>query len=233
MTRRLAIIPARGNSKRLPHKNTRDFCGKPMIAHILETAKKSKLFEIIHVSTEDNKTAEIASSLGFPPEFSRPDHLADDMTPLMPVLKFTTEHYRDLGQEFDQVWLLMACAPLIEAADLERTAEKFDNQSKASAIIAVSPYPAPVEWAFALNSDDTLVPENPGMFAERSQDLEPKYFDSGTFAAFNCKMILASEGSGSDTDYIGYTLPQHKAIDIDDEDGWALAEAIYRGRRVL
>ena len=151
----------------------------------------------------------------------------------MPVLKYVTEHYLGLGQEFDQVWLLMACAPLIEAIDLEKTAEKFDNQSKASAIIAVAPYPTPVEWAYSLDSDGTLVPENPGMFAKRSQDLEPKYFDSGTFAAFNCAMVLASEGAGSDTDYLGYILPRHKAIDIDDEEGWALSEAIYRGSLVV
>jgi len=204
-----------------------------MIAHILETASASNLFDIVHVSTEDEKIAAIVSALGFSPEFSRPDHLADDMTPLMPVLKYVTEHYRGLGQEFDQIWLLMACAPLIEASDLEKTAEKFDNQSKAAAIIAVAAYPTPVEWAYARDPDGTLVPQNPGMFAKRSQDLEPKYFDSGTFAAFDAALVLASEGAGSDTDYLGYILPRHKAIDIDDEEGWALAEAIYRGSRVV
>ena len=229
MTRRLAIIPARGGSKRLPRKNVRDFCGRPMIGHILDAASKADLFDAIHVSTEDAEVAEVASALGFAPEFPRPAHLADDLTPLMPVLKFVTEHYRQLGQEFDQVWLLMACAPLIEAADLKAAADLFDEHGGAAAVLAVASYPAPVEWAYVQNKDGTLSAVQPGMFAVRSQDIEPKFFDAGEFVAFSSATVLASEGPGRDIGLVGYTLPRHKAVDIDDEEDWALAQAIYLG----
>lgn len=114
MSLRLAIVPARGGSTRIPEKNIRDFCGKPMIAHILNAARKSGLFEFIHVSTESTHIAEIVQRLGFPIDFPRPGELANDHTPLMPVLKYVVETYQSSGRRFDEIWLLMACAPLIE-----------------------------------------------------------------------------------------------------------------------
>ena len=114
--RRLAIIPARGGSKRIADKNIRAFCGRPMIAHILDTARASGLFEVIHVSTESPRIASVVEALGFEVHFPRPiAQLADDKTPLMPVLRYVTETFQSRGQTFDEVWLLMACAPLIEA----------------------------------------------------------------------------------------------------------------------
>src|SRR3981189_1479338 len=87
VTSRLAVIPARGGSKRIPEKNIREFFGRPMIAYILETARRSGLFDVIHVSTESPGTAEVVERLGFPVAFSRPAELADEHTPLMPVLR--------------------------------------------------------------------------------------------------------------------------------------------------
>ena len=133
MTRRLAIIPARGGSKRIPRKNILDFCGKPMVGHILATAKKSELFTVIHVSTDDDEICKIVSNLGFSPDFKRSNDLADDTTPILPVLKQVTEKYLELGKSFDEVWLLMSCAPLIEPKDLQAAAnlfKKFGGKSK-------------------------------------------------------------------------------------------------------
>ena len=116
--RRLAIIPARGGSKRIPNKNVRDFCGKPMLAHILSAARDSGLFETVHVSTENAAIASVAAEQGYPVDFMRPDNLADDYTAIMPVMKYVVDEYERRGRTFDQVWLLMACAPLIAASDL-------------------------------------------------------------------------------------------------------------------
>ena len=94
MKKRIAIIPARGNSKRIPKKNIRNFCGKPMISYPLEAIQKSNLFDVIHVSTDSNQICEKVEKLGFPIDFLRPAELADDYTPIMPVLKHVCYEYK-------------------------------------------------------------------------------------------------------------------------------------------
>lgn len=229
MARRLAIIPARGGSKRLPDKNTRYFCGKPMIGHILETAIESKLFDLIHVSTEDSQVKEIVSRLGFAPDFDRPLELADDETPLMPVLRYVIKEYQDLGQEFDEIWALMPCSPLITAKDLLGAERLYRENTGRFAVMPVSSYSAPVEWAFELQHNKTLKPSDPGKFAIRSQDLIEKFHDIGAFYVLPPSMVMGSISAGNDTSYVGYHLPKRKSVDIDDEDDWELAEAIFLG----
>lgn len=228
MTRRLAVIPARGGSKRIPNKNIRDFCGKPMIAHTLQAARASGLFDLLHVSTESTKIRNTVETLGFSVDFMRPDELADDHTPIRPVLKCVVDTYATRGELFDQVWLLMACAPLINARDLQKAAALFDRAGGRDSLLAVSEYPVPIEWAFSRSADGKLAPVQAGMFAVRSQDLEKKYFDASSFAAFPAATVRASERGGSDARFIGYLLPKWRTIDIDDEADWAMAEAMYR-----
>lgn len=231
MRHRLAIIPARGGSKRIPNKNIRDFCGKPMIAHILHTVRESGLFEVIHVSTESADVRSTVEGLGFAVDFERPAALADDQTPIMPVLKFVTDTYAERGREFDEVWLFMACAPLTTAQDVRDAAALFLRAGGVDPLLAVTEYPAPIEWAFTRSEAGRLVPVQSGMFAVRSQDLEKKYFDAGSFAAFPAASVRASSGAGSDSGFIGYPLAKGTAIDIDDEADWATAEALFRSGR--
>lgn len=228
MTRRIAVVPARGGSKRIPHKNIRDFCGKPMIGYVLETARKSGLFDVIHVSTEDELVRKTVEDLGFAIDFPRPEILADDFTPIMPVLKYVTETYANGGKNFDEVWLLMACAPFVEPWELKEAADMFQRAGARRAVLAVSPYPVPTEWAYARADDGTLTPVNPGLFATRSQAFKKHFFDAGTFAVFPTAMIRGSEGAGSDKEFIGYVLERVKSIDIDDESDWALAESVFQ-----
>lgn len=230
MTRRIAIIPARGGSKRIPNKNIRDFCGKPMIAHILQAARESGLFDEIHVSTDSTVIRDVVVRLGSHIEFMRPPELADDHTPIMPVLKFVTETYSSRGQQYDQVWLLMACAPLVKPSDLQQAAQLFEQAGGASPVLSISEYPVPIEWAFSRAADGKMTPVQPGMFAIRSQDLEKKYFDAGVFVAFPAQTVQTSEGAGSDEGFVGYVIPKGNAIDIDDEADWALAEALFQIR---
>ena len=146
--RRLAVIAARGGSKRVADKNIRAFCGRPMIAHILETARTSELFDVIHVSTESPRIASVVEALGFEVHFPRPTELADDNTPLMPVLHYVTETFRSRGQTFDEVWLLMACAPLIDVNDLRMAAQLLLRTGQSKAVLAVTRFPAPIQKAF-------------------------------------------------------------------------------------
>jgi N-acylneuraminate cytidylyltransferase len=228
MPKRIAIVPARGGSKRIPDKNIREFCGRPMISYILETARTSNLFDVVHVSTEDARVAAVAMDLGFPVEFMRPMELADDYTPLMPVVRHVVESFAERAQRFDQVWLLMACAPLVAKQDLLGAERLFAQSGGEGAVMAIAPFPAPIEWAFERQEDGRMVPVQPGMFAVRSQDLKTRYFDSGTFYVFPERRVLESAGAGNDSGYIGYELPRHRGIDIDTEDDWSLAERMYR-----
>lgn len=226
--KRLAIIPARGGSKRIPNKNIRDFCGQPMITHVLTAARDSGLFAKVHVSTESESIQHVAAQFGFPPDFPRPAELADDHTPIMPVLRNAVQEYAQRGEHFNEVWLLMACAPLIDAKDLSSAATMFQLAGSEQPLLAVSEYPAPIEWAFSRSGNGALTPVQAGMFAVRSQDLEKRYFDAGSFAVFPASHVLESQGAGSDSGFIGYVLPKGTAIDIDDEQDWQLAEAVYR-----
>jgi N-acylneuraminate cytidylyltransferase len=227
MTNRIAIIPARGGSKRIPNKNVRDFCGRPMVAHVLDAARDSGLFHKIHVSTDSNQVAAVVDSLGFVVDFMRPSELADDHTPIMPVLKFVLEQYADRGLKFDQVWLLMACAPNLASDDLRQASGMLEKASPRTSLVSISEYPVPIEWAFARNPSGLLEALQPGMFARRSQDIEPRYYDTGTFAVFSADTVLRSQGASSDSEYLGFVLPKGSAVDIDTETDWSAAEALF------
>jgi pseudaminic acid cytidylyltransferase len=231
MPSRLAVIPARGGSKRIPDKNIRDFCGRPMIAYILASASMSGLFDTIHVSTDSPRIATVAEDLGFAPQFARPAELADDQTPLMPVLKYVLNRFIERGSHFDEVWLLMACAPLIEADDLRHAARMFAEAGSSRPLLPIAPYPAPIEWAYDLREDGNLDPVYPGMFAVRSQDLKTHYYDSGSFYIFPARHVLESAGAGKDSGFIGHVLPRYKAVDIDNELDWETAEYVLSGIR--
>lgn len=230
--KRLAIIPARGGSKRIKNKNIKNFCGKPMINYIINEARDSNLFNKIHVSTESNLIKKVVENNGLPIDFMRPETLSDDFTPLMPVISFVLNTYKSINFEFDEVWLLMACAPLIDKKDLISASKIFNSQNINSTkpLMAITEYPAPLEWSFLIDKENIIHPRFEGKFKVRSQDLPKSYYDSGTFVVFPKKFIEEFESEGSDKGYIGYQLPRTKAIDIDTIEDWELAEALYKFR---
>lgn len=230
MTRRIAVIPARGGSKRLPDKNIREFCGKPMIAHILEAARNSGLFDVIHVSTDSESILAVVDRLGFRPEFTRPPELATDTTPIVPVVRHAVREYSRRGLEFDVACLLYACAPLVEASDLQAASRMFEALGNRRTVLSVTPFPVPIEWAYDLDSSCRMIPAQPGMFQKRSQDLNVRVHDTGSFAFFPIDRVLDEKRDGED-EFYGYTMPRHKAVDIDDIDDWNFAEILFRGQR--
>jgi len=229
VTTRIAIIPARGGSKRIPGKNIRDFCGNPVISYPLNAARESRLFDRIHVSTDSQEIVDVVQECGFPVDFMRPESLADDYTPIMPVLKFVVEEYSRRGEQFDEIWFFMPCAPLISVEDLHHAAALYEER-KARALQCIVEYPVPIEWAYEKDETNVLKPVQPGMFATRSQDIEKKYYDAAAFYAYKSELVLGSTGAGSDMEFVGYLLPKNKVVDIDDAEDWAVAEALYRAQ---
>jgi pseudaminic acid cytidylyltransferase len=228
---KIAIVPARGSSKRIPEKNIVDFHGHPLMSYPIQAAELSGLFDVIHVSTDSLRIAEIAASLGHPVDFMRDPALADDHTPLLPVLQWTIDQYAQRGKHFESVCLLMPTAPLIDADDLRHAEVIFRDHGATNTVIAIARFPVPIEWAFRLDADQRLAPCQPGMAAVRSQDLAPAYYDTGTFLFIPEADVRA--GRLDEERMIAYHLPRQKAVDIDNFEDLELARILYRGRSAL
>lgn len=224
--KRLAIIPARGGSKRIYQKNIAKFHGQPIIYYTLQAAQSSGLFDLIHVSTDSNLVFAIAKKLGFEPEFLRPSELAADDTPLFPVLRHVVDKFAKLGNFFDEVWLLMPCAPLVEKRDLILASKLFAETG--GPILSVCEYPAPIEWAYQQNADGRLYPILSDKSTIRSQDLGIKFYDAGIFAIYSAKELMNDINFGRDLIFYGFHIDRMRAIDIDYESDWKYAEEIFK-----
>jgi N-acylneuraminate cytidylyltransferase len=227
--KRIAIIPARGGSKRIPKKNIKNFCGRPIISYVLEAARDSNLFDVIHVSTDSREIADLVERLGFPINFMRVNELSDDYTPIMPVLKWVLEQYKDRGLEFDVVTTIMPCAPFVEKNDLISASKLLKAGNYKNPVLSVSAYSAPIEWAFNKGKNSLLSPIQKDMLEKRSQDLTEHYFDTGSFAFFSSEHINSSIEDDSDMSYLGYVIDKYKAIDIDNMEDWQYAELTMYG----
>lgn len=228
MIKRIAIIPARGGSKRIPEKNIKDFCGKPIISYSIEALRESKLFQKIHVSTEDQKIIETVNQLGLEVDFLRPCTLSDDHTPIMPVIKYVVERYLKMNQSFEEIWVIFPCSPLLKVKDLIQASIQFNRNHSFNTLMTVTEYPVPIEWAFEINKEGVLVPIRKGNFAIRSQDLNKRYYDAGMFYIYTKDVIFNLGSNGSDENIIPYFISKGSAIDIDDEQDWQFAEKLFK-----
>ena len=230
--KRIAIIPARGGSKRIPQKNIKDFCGRPMISYPIEALKKSNLFDKIHVSTDDKKIKNAVTSLGLKVDFLRPKNLSNDFTPIMPVIKFVVEQYLQMNQTFEEIWIILPCSPFLSSSDLIEASIIFNQNKSSNPLMAIAEYPVPIEWAFDINENGLLSPIKKGNFAIRSQDLKKKYHDAGMFYAYSKDIILNVDYNGSDQNFMPYLISKDKAIDIDDPEDWEYAEKLFKTRLI-
>ena len=201
-----------------------------MIEYIIDSAFSSKLFDKIHVSTDSIEIKEIATKeCKASVDFLRPDYLSDEFTPLMPVLKYVVEKLEiEFDLVYDEIWLLMACSPLVSTNDLLNAADFYIQNGANKSMIAVCELPVPVEWAMKVNKKNELLPLVEGGFAKRSQDLGKSYFDCGIFSVYNPDIIKKSEGAGDLINYIGFIYPKYKTIDIDTFEDWKHAENLYK-----
>ena len=188
--KRLLVIPARFGSKRIKYKNIKQFSKKPIIHYSIETALKSNLFDEIHVSTNKNNVLKVISKFNLNNKFLRPEYLAGDKTPIFDVLEFVIKKYRTLGKKFDEIWSMSACSPFILVDDLKK-ASKLLSKNPNKIILPVSKYPVPIEWALEFKKIFKFKGIQKNLFKIRSQDLNPKYHDTGQFICFKSSKFFS------------------------------------------
>ena len=228
MIKRLLIIPARENSKRIPLKNIKLFCGKPIISYVINNAKKSKLFSEIHVSTESDKIKNKVEKLGLKINFKRPVALSKDNTPVIDVLKFVYKKYKKLDYVFDEVWTISPCSPLLISTDLTHAAYRFKKMKK-KVLLAVTRYGAPVHWAFVKDKKNNLKPLFKKKLFSQSQSFAHTYHDAGSFAAFP-SYLLDMNKIYLENKFVAHELPPERAVDIDELENWNFAEFLYKAK---
>src|SRR3989344_2232971 len=189
---KLAVIPARGGSQRVKNKNFLDFCGKPMIAYALEAAKKSRLFDKIHVSAESVHIQSLVEELEYPVDFLRPPELADNFTGLIPVLQWVLKQYHNRGLEYEDVCCIMPTAPLLEPQDLIRAYDVFSQNEKQHPLLVVAKLPVPVEWVFRRDESGELTSLIQDALFFRSLDFNKSFIRSGTLLFFSCLSFVRS-----------------------------------------
>lgn len=223
---RLAVIPARGGSKRIPKKNIAPFCGKPMMAYAIEAAAGSGVFDKIHISTDAPEIAEAAAVLGYKPDFMRTPDLADDFTGLVPVLRWVVEQYRQRGEVYNEICCIMPNAPLIRSDDISAAFEIFTSHEGSDPLLVFARFPVPVEWVFREIEHGVMGAVSPESTLIRSQDLPHGYYECGPFN------IWRADHLNSDRPLTGrvlsYILPVDRAVDIDTPEDLAYAERLFR-----
>ena len=218
----LAIIPARGGSKRIPHKNIKEFLGKPIIAYSIEAALKSGLFDEVMVSTDDEQIAAIAKQYGASVPFMRSAETANDFATTRDVLNEVVNEYQKRGQEFDAICCIYATAPLIAAEDIAE-AYKTLSSSDFACVYPVVQFSYPIWRCLDVAEDSSMKRHWPEYENSRSQDLPKEYHDSGTFYWHRI-----AEGKIADGKLGAIIMPEERVQDIDTETDWKLAEMKYR-----
>lgn len=188
----IAIIPARGGSKRIPKKNIRNFLGKPIIAYSIEVALESGLFEKVIVSTDDDEIAEIAREYGAITPFKRPKELADDFTGTTPVVNHVINLRIDQGWELDYVCCIYSTAPFFNKEILQSSYQQLIDTNK-SYTYSITSFPFPIQRAVKLNDNGVPIPFYPEMMPCRSQDLPEAFHDAGQFYLGSKDAFLTSQ----------------------------------------
>jgi len=222
---RIAIIPARGGSKRIPRKNIRLFAGKPMISYAISAALTSGLFDRVVVSTDDAEIAEISKSLGADVPFARPADLSDDHTPTVPVIAHAIRQCQMIGLDPAAVCCIYPGVPFIRASDLAEAFQLLLKRDGAGYTFPVTPFPAAIQRALRRSSDGIVEPFDSRYVNARTQDLEPAYHDAGQFywggvSAWLGGLCIHAHGAA-------IVLPEWRVVDIDTEDDWRRAEIIF------
>jgi len=223
---KLAIIPARGGSKRIPYKNIRPFAGKPIIAYSIQLALESELFDKVIVSTDDEKIAGIARQYGAETPFIRPANLADDYIGTNAVVKHAISWFIEQSKEVQYACCIYATAPLLQVRYLQQGFEELNNSGKAF-VFSVTTFSFPIQRAIKIKIDGSVEAFFPENSKKRSQDLEEAYHDAGQFywgkaEAFLQGIEIFSESS------LPVVLPRYLVQDIDTLEDWTRAELMYQ-----
>ena len=221
MGKRIAIITARGGSKRIPKKNIREFLGKPILAYSIEAALGSGLFDEVMVSTDSEEIAEVARQYGASVPFMRSQRTSNDFAITHDVLEEVIFEYKKRGKEFSELCCIYPCVPFLKPSSLKSAYELMKSKG-ANSVMPVCRYPAPVEWAMRIN-DDVLFADDVEKQLIRSQDLKPAYFDAGMFYFYRTEIFM-QERTTLFPNTIGYVIDESECQDIDTPDDWKMAE---------
>jgi len=221
----VAIIPARGGSKRIPRKNIKIFAGEPIIARSIRTALDFGVFGKVVVSTDDEEIASIAVKYGAEVPFIRPVSLADDVAGTNAVVKHAIQWLHDNNCIIDLACCIYATAPFIQQKYLKEGYDKIINSGKSFAF-SVATYPAPIQRSIRINDQGLIESIWPGNIQKRSQDLEQTYHDAGQFYWGRAEAYLGDEEMFSELS-IPVVIPRYLVQDIDDVEDWKRAELMF------
>lgn len=224
MAKAIAIIPARGGSKRIPRKNIKNFHGKPLIAYSIEVALASKLFDKVVVTTDDEEITSIAKAYGAEVPFIRPKELSDDFTGTQEVVEHALAYLQAKGEIFEYLCTIYATAPLLKKEYLTEGLQKLQNSNAIHAFSATS-MPFPIQRTFKIDVNGRCEMFTPEYYYTRSQDLEEAYQDAGEF--YWSKVGMESQEIMFGKDSIPIILPRYLVQDIDTLEDWERAEVMY------
>ncbi len=223
---RIAIIPARGGSKRIPRKNIRDFMGKPIIAYSIEAALKSDLFDEVMVSTDDEEIATIARQFGAAVPFVRSAINSSDEATTVDVLLEVLDFYKKEHRSWQQAVCIYPCAPFVTAELLVQASAVFQQQ-RADVVFPVLRYGHPIQRALKLDQAGRISNFLAGFDQSRTQDLELAFHDAGMFYYFDVARFEQTKSLRTDNT-IAMEIDENHAQDIDSESDWQLAELKYQ-----
>ncbi len=223
--KKLAMITARGGSKRIPRKNIKEFNGKPIMAYSIEAALKSGVFDEVMVSTDDDEIAEIAKKYGASVPFMRSEKTSNDFATTVDVIDEVISEYHKRGTDFDMFACIYPTAPFVTADRLKEAVDKLTD-SDADSLIPVVRFSYPPQRAMEIH-DGRLIFRQPENLSARSQDLTPHYHDAGQFYVVRTESFLNNHGIMVG-DILPMELSELEVQDIDNEVDWKLAELKYR-----
>jgi pseudaminic acid cytidylyltransferase len=224
---RLAVIPARGGSKRIPRKNIKPFAGQPMIAHAIHAALDCGVFDHVIVSTDDAEVAAVARAHGAEVPFMRPTELSDDFTPTVPVIRHATQWMSDNQGPVSHVCCIYSTAPFVTAQDIRQAYLTLVEERVKGYVFSATSFPFPIQRAFRIKPGGYCEMFQPEHYNTRSQDLEHAYQDAGQFywgsaeAYLEGKIFFSPESKP-------HLLPRYRVQDIDTEQDWVRAEIMWR-----
>jgi pseudaminic acid cytidylyltransferase len=223
----IAIIPARGGSKRIPRKNIRPFCGKPMIARSIEAALESGVFDAVVVSTDDDEIASVAESCGAQVPFRRPPELSNDHAATLPVIAHAIRWWEENRQPVDTACCIYATAPFIQAKYLLEGFQILKEKPDAEFAFSVTSYAFPIFRAIKIAGSGQVEMFWPENEMKRSQDLPEAWHDAGQFYWGKKEAFLTHQGVFTARSY-PVILPRHLVQDIDTPEDWTRAEQMFQ-----
>ncbi len=224
---KVAIIPARGGSKRIPHKNIKHFAGKPIIAYSIEAALTSGCFDKVVVSTDDPKIADVAKHYGADVPFTRPANISDDFATTRDVMVHAINWFSAQNQTLANVCCIYATAPFISVNDLKHTQQMLADDPSADYCFPVCEFPFPIQRGVKLDKASHVEMFQPEHFNTRSQDLEKAYHDIGQFYWGKPSAFLAGTPMFS-SKAIAYPVSRNRVVDLDTPEDWEYALLLWR-----